>query len=336
MPPTIKDVAAHAGVSTATVSRALSGARPVRSDLAARVEQAVVALGYSGNVIASSLRRSRTDTIGMVVPDITNPFFTSLVKNLEHVLAVRDWQLFLCDSQSDPAIEAARLESLIARRVDGIVISPCNEISSAAAVKAAAAAVPVVQVDRIAKDTQTDWVGIDDDVALSLLVEHLAGLDVRSAAFVSSRQMDSSTELRRAAFLRHAERWGIAVEPAWIKLGDYSAEWGRQAAVELLAEDERPQAIVCAADLIGLGVLQSCRDDGVRVPDDVIVTGFDDIPFAAMSSPPLTTVAQPLGRMAAEAVRLLEIAMKREVEEITRTSFGPELIVRQSSFRGGS
>lgn len=120
---TIRDVAELAGVSTATVSRALSGSRPVSDELAATIKRAADSLGYSGNIIASSLRRNRTDTVGMVVPSIANPFFTSLVVNVEHVLAQRGLQLFLCDSRSDPDVEAQRLKSLVSRQVDGIIIS---------------------------------------------------------------------------------------------------------------------------------------------------------------------------------------------------------------------
>jgi LacI family transcriptional regulator len=329
--PTIRDVAEHAGVSTATVSRALSGSRPVSAKLAHTIKRAAEELGYSGNVIARSLRRNRTDTIGMVVPSIANPFFTSLVENVEHALAERGWQLFLCDSRSDPDIEAQRLRTLVARQVDGIIISPCHGQRSGNSVRSAAAALPVVQLDRFATDTRTDWVGVDDNAAQALLMDHLHERGARSAAFISSELTNSSTELRRAGFMHHTDRVGIATREEWTKLGDYSIAWGREASTALFATGKHPDAVVCADDLIALGVLQTCHALGLSVPDDVMVTGFDNIPFSELSNPPLTTVGQPQPRIAAEAVRLLDQAMTASSTSNAHIALQPELVVRQST-----
>jgi LacI family transcriptional regulator len=330
---TIRDVAARVGVSTATVSRALSGSRPVSEELAKTIRRAADDLGYSGNIIASSLRRSRTDTVGMVVPSIANPFFTSLVVNVEHVLFQRGLQLFLCDSRSDPDIEAQRLRSLVSRQVDGIIISPCHGERSAEAVQWSARALPLVQLDRFVRDTHTDWVGVDDDAAQALVMDHLAAQGVRTAAFISSELTNSSTELRRAGFFRHAQRVGIETRDEWTMLGDYSIDWGREASLRLLGNGARPDAVVCADDLIALGVLQSCQTSGLDVPGDILVTGFDDIPFSALSNPPLTTVRQPQERIAAEAARLLDQAMNSAVTGTAHIALKPELIVRQSTAR---
>lgn len=333
--PTIRQVAERAGVSTATVSRALSGTRTVSPELARRIDDAVTELGYSSNGIASSLRRSRTDTVGMVVPDITNPFFTALVKHVDHVLAQRGWQMLLCDAQSSSAVEADRLASLINRRVDGIIISPTNETDSGPAVRAAAARVPVVQIDRRARDTDTDWVGIDDDFAESLIVAHLSELGVSNVAFVSATPTDSSTELRHAGLLKHAGQQGLQIDPGQVLLGEYSVEWGQKAGAEILSSGHRPDAVVCGNDLIALGVLQACREAGVTVPGEVVVTGFDDIPFAALSTPPLTTIEQPLGDIAVEGVRLLAQAIDGQATAQTiRASLGSRLVIRQSTDPG--
>lgn len=332
MPKTnIRDVAARAGVSTATVSRALSGARPVSPEVLEQVRQAAAELGYSGNGIASALRRRRTDTVGMVVPSIANPFFTSLVENVEHELQQTGRQLLLCSSRSDPGLEAQRLRTLVARQVDGIVISPVHGTESTQAVGWAAARLPLVQVDRYVSGVPSDWVGVDDEEGLRLVTEHLAARGAWSAAFVSARPTNSSTELRLAGFRRHTERLGITVDDSAVLLGNYSIEWGRAAAERLLRSGRLPRAIVCADDLIALGVLQACSEAGVAVPDEVLVTGFDDIPFSALTAPPLTTVHQPQELLAAEAVRLLQQALGRPSCEPAHVALTPRLVVRAST-----
>jgi LacI family transcriptional regulator len=328
---TIRDVAERAGVSTATVSRALSGAKRVSPTVVDQVRQAAEELGYSANGIASALRRSRTDTVGMVVPSITNPFFTSLVEGVEHALQDSGRQLFLCSSRSDPAVEAQRLRSLVARQVDGIVISPVHGTASTAGVSWAAGELPLVQVDRYVTGVESDWVGVDDDAALRLLLEHLAGRGVRTAAFATSELTSSSTELRVAGFQEHRARLGIALADGGMLLGEYSIEWGRTAMQRLLAAGPLPDAVVCADDLIALGVLQTCSATGVAVPGDLLVTGFDDIPFAALSDPPLTTVRQPQVEIAAEAVRLLAQAALPDHRPLTRLALQPSLVVRAST-----
>jgi LacI family transcriptional regulator len=328
---TIREVAERAQVSTATVSRALSGAKPVSPAVVEQVRRAADELGYAGNGIASALRRSRTDTVGMLVPSIANPFFTGLVEHVEHALQEAGRQLFLCSSRSDPELEAQRLRSLMARQVDGIIISPVHGRLSTPAVRRAAAELPLVQVDRYVSAVDTDWVGVDDDAALDLVMTHLAGRGVRSAAFVSSQLTNSSTELRGAGFHRHAERLGITVATGDVLLGEYSIEWGRKAAERLLSGGPHPDAVVCADDLIALGVLQACAAAGVSVPGDLLVTGFDDISFSALSNPPLTTVRQPQAEIAAEAVRLLSRVLVEGQTSHSRVALAPALVVREST-----
>jgi LacI family transcriptional regulator len=328
---TIRDVAERAQVSTATVSRALSGAKPVSPAVREQVQRAADELGYAGNGIASALRRSRTDTVGMLVPSIANPFFTGLVEHVEHALQQAGRQLFLCSSRSDPELEAQRLRSLVARQVDGIIISPVHGSLSTPAVQRAATELPLVQVDRYVSGVDSDWIGVDDDAALDLVMTHLAGRGVRSAAFVSSQLTNSSTELRLAGFRRHAARLDVAVPEGNVLLGEYSIDWGREAAAGLIAAGGLPDAVVCADDLIALGVLQACAAAGVSVPGDVLVTGFDDIPYSALSAPPLTTVHQPQAEIAAEAVRLLSRVLGDEPTAHDRVALRPTLTVRAST-----
>ncbi|MFC6885981.1 MULTISPECIES: LacI family DNA-binding transcriptional regulator [Actinomadura] len=331
---TIAQVAARAGVSTATVSRVLSGRGPVSAEVRRRVRRAADDLGYQVNHAARALRNSRTDTVGMVVPSITNPFFTSLVENVEHALGREGKELFLCDARSDPEVEARRLASLVARNVDGIIVSPSHGTDSGPAVQATADRLPLVQLDRFVGGTNTDWVGVDDVAAMRQVVDHLHAGGARSAAFVGSHLTNSSTEQRFAGFRRRAEELGVAHDPAHVLLGDYSVDWGETAAARLIEGGGLPDAIVCADDLIALGVTRACRAHGVPVPDRVQVTGFDNIEFARLGEPALTTIDQPCARIAAEAVRLLAAAGARgdgERGASAHIALVPELVVRDST-----
>lgn len=331
---TIAEVAARAGVSTATVSRALSGRGPVSAEVDRRVRRVAGELGYQVNPIARALRNSRTDTVGMVVPSIGNPFFTSLVRSVEHVLERGGKDLFLCDAQSDPVIEAKRLASLVARNVDGIIVSPTHGMDSAAAVADTAAHLPLVQLDRFVDGTSTDWVGVDDLAAMRLVLDHLYAGGARSASFVGSRETNSSSEQRLSGFRRRAGELGIAVDQAAVLLGEFSIEWGEEAVARLVAAGPLPEAIVCADDLIALGVTRACRAHGVEVPGQVQVTGFDNIDFSRLSEPALTTVDQPRDRIAAEAVRLLAAASQADSGSpgpAAHIALAPSLVIRDST-----
>jgi LacI family transcriptional regulator len=328
---TIKTVAEYAGVSTATVSRALSGSGLVSPELRLAVTKAAEKLGYSGNAIAGALRSSKTHAVGMVIPEIANPFMTDLVQEVEEALQSEGIQLLLCNSHQDPAREKQALTSLIARRVDGLIICPVDASASRAAVEAAARSVPIVQVDQRIDGLDADWVGINDETAMRLVVEHLASLGATTAAFAGSKDKDSSSRARLQAFLQYAQSAGIAVASGNIFLDAYSVEWGRESMKRLIAAGPLPDALVCAADVIAVGALQTCHAERVSLPEELIITGFDDIEFANLCTPRLTTVRQPLKAIAKHAVDVLRAAQAETEHSSVRLALSPTLVVRESS-----
>ncbi|MFJ6661852.1 LacI family DNA-binding transcriptional regulator [Streptomyces sp. NPDC091377] len=324
--PTIQDVAKLAGVSTATVSRALSGSRPVGAGVKRRVQEAAEQLGYRHNVLAQALRTQRSRTIGMVVPQISNPFFPLLVEAVERRLQQDGIDLLLCDSHYDLDVEARRLRTLTDRHVDGIIISPLHATDSAPAIRTAAELVPVIQIDRQVEGLAGHWVGVDDAVGFSQLVDLLVARGRRRLVFVSSQLDNSSARDRAQTFEKSLARHGL--EPAApALLGRFDVSWGLEAAQRLVDDfgDSRtsghgptggghggygvyggPDGVVCGDDLIALGVLRGMSRAGIAVPDEVAVTGFDDIAFAEISDPPLTTMRQQWDVMADECARLLK------------------------------
>jgi LacI family transcriptional regulator len=325
MAVTIKDVASAAGVSTATVSRVLSGRRPVTEEIARVVRDASDRLGYQTNAVARSLRLQSTGTVGMVVPHVSNPFFPAIVEAVERELADDDIQLLLCDSQGSLQHELARVRALLGRRVDGLLLIPCESPGSAETVALASAAVPVVLIDRTAGGPTTDFVGTDDSVGMTSVVDHLIARGARSFAFVSAADRTSSARARHTSFSLSA---GARCP---VLLGEFSYEWGRAAAAQLLTSGPLPDAIVCGADIIALGLLGALRDAGVAVPDDVLVTGYDDIGFAALSTPGLTTVRQPVESLGRRAVALLRARIVDVSAPPLQEVLRPVLVVRQSS-----
>jgi LacI family transcriptional regulator len=322
---TIHDVAKLAGVSTATVSRVLSRSRGVQPESARKVLAAAEQLGYRYNAVARALRTNRSNTIGMLVPQISNPFFPALVEAVERRLSREGLELLLCDSQRDVEVEARRLRALVERQVDGIIISPYDFTGSARAVRGLVGRIPVIQVDRRVDDALTDWVGVDDDAGFAQVVDHLVAAGRRRLVFVSSVLTNYSAHARLDAVTKALRRHGLtaAQEPL---LGTFEVEWGLEAAarIDLHAVD----GVVCGNDAIALGALRGLREAGVSVPGDMAVTGFDDISFAEISDPPLTTVRQQWDAMADECVRLLLQPAEHGPRAIAIT---PTLQIREST-----
>ncbi|MBA2514726.1 MAG: LacI family DNA-binding transcriptional regulator [Solirubrobacterales bacterium] len=325
----MSDVARAAGVSAATVSRVLSGGAPVRPEVAEAVRATSDQLGYRANPIARALRRRSTQSVGIVVPDIANPFFPEIVQAVERALHDSGQSLLLCDSQNDTAIELGRVRALLDRRVDGLLIVPGDTRASAEAVREAAARVAVVQVDRHV-DVATDFVGVDQDAGIDAVMELLLEHGRRTFAFVTGEMRISTARERATAYLRRVEPVDLA-SAARVHEGDFSVAFGREAAGRLLAGPELPEAIVCANDRIALGVLGRLRAAGVAVPGEVAVTGFDDNGFAAVSEPQLTTVRQPLDNLGREAVRMLLSAAAHPSSPPRRLRLTPELVERAST-----
>lgn len=330
---TVSDVAKRAGVSTATVSRVLTGSEKVSDQLRTKVLKAAAALDYSVNTAARALRRDRTSVVGMVVPDLSNPFFTLLVDLVERDLQLNGLSLHLCSSSNDPEVEAKRIRSLRQSRVAALVVIPNDAVRSGDALREAVAELPVVQLDQFADDVEASWVGVDEPAGMKLIFEHLEAQGVRNAAYVGGELSDSSARVRYEAAIAEARSRGVSLDSRESLQGSVSVAWGAAVAADLGAAN-LPDAVVCAADVIALGVLQGFDAIGVEVPSDVLVTGFDDIPLSSHPRLSITTVRQPIEEIASRTVKqLVEGINDSSAFNVRREGIVPDLVVRSSSSR---
>ncbi len=325
--PTIRDVARLAGVSVGTVSHVINGSRAVREDTRQRVERAIAVLGYRPNRLARALVRQRTGMIGMIIPDVTNPFFAELLRGAEDALVEFGYEVIFGNSDNQPAKEQAYLNAFRERRVDAVILTPVANAESAM-LQALAREVPLILVDRLLPDWEGDYVVCDNRAGMWLAVEHLVKLGHQRIALVNGNPLLSTGHERRAGFLEAMAAHGL--EPFAVSDGMFTLESGYAQAMTLLQQRERPTAICAGNDLIALGVLAAARACGQSVPADLSLTGFDDIAYAELTSPGLTTIRQPTREIGAEAARA---AIRRISGEspVCRIVMPVELVVRRST-----
>lgn len=324
---TIKDVAKEAGVSVATVSRALSGSGRVSAGARERVLAATERLGYRPNAVARSLRVEATRTLGLVIPNVMNPFFTAVARAVEDAARERGYSLVLGNTDEDPDEEAHYLDVLLERRVDGIVISPARA-ESPHLEAVARAGVPVVFLDRYVKGVEAPVVRADGRRAVEELVGYLAGLGHRRLAIISGPPETVSGGERLEAFLGEAHRRGVPVGEGKIRVGDFRRESGARAMRDLLALEDPPTAVFAANNLMALGALQVLDEAGVRMPEDISFASFDDVSWFGLLRPPVTAIAQPIAELGAAAARALLGLL--EGEEAGSVILEAELVVRGS------
>lgn len=328
---TIRDVATMAGVSAGTVSNVLNRPSYVNAETRQRVREAMLQLNFHPTRSARQFRPGRQRTLGLAVADMGNPFFVDLTLAVE--AEARRWGVgvVIVTNDEDVRREEQNLDLLVQQRVHGIIISPVEEAAPRLE-QLAEQGIPLVYVDRISGDRPCCWVTTDNRAGGRMAAEHLLERGHRRLAFAGGDSISSQVESRFAGFTSAASADGASVErlpTSWWTLLD-----GRRLAVQLTARDPRarPTAIMCANDLIALGLLQELTLRGVRTPDDVALVGFDDLQWAATSTIPLSTVRQQRSELGAVAVRMLLDEIENSDTHVHQhTVLKPELIVRESS-----
>jgi len=325
---TIADVAQVAGVSMMTISRVVNDSGPVSEATKQRVLKAIEEMGYRPSGLARSLATRRTGTIGLVVPDISNPFFAGVAKGVEQVAYAERYSVFLGNTSEDWDRELAILQSLEEKRVDGLIL--CSSRLQDERLREALHWHPhTVLVNRQFQGFGS--VLMDDRAGAVMLVEHLLNSGRQRIGVLAGPLRSISGQKRLQGYRLAMQRAGRTWHDGWVKTCAPSVEGGLDAAIALLTAHPELDALLCYNDLVAVGALQAAANLGQVVPDDIAITGFDDIPLSALVTPSLTTCHVPVQNIGSQAMRLLLDCIGGCAQGCEETMLKPELVIRAST-----
>lgn len=330
---TIADVAKRAGVSTVTVSRVLNGSDKVKRATRERVQRAIAELHYLPSAAARSLRSKRTRALALLVPDITNPFWTTVARGVEDAAQNGGYSILLCNTDENPEKQLRYLDVIIGQRVDGVMITPHHPDARRLA-RLRDRKIPTVILDRRVEGWEVDTVYGDSISGARALVRHLIGLGHRRIAVISGPESASSAEDRVAGYQLALAEAGLEIDPRLIKRGEYKTCSGEKLAEQVFEEGLGVTAVFAANNAIAMGVIQAAIGRGLRIPQDVALVCFDDFPAFSCIFPFLTVAAQPAYEMGKTAAELLLGRLEGDLETPPRHVVLPtHLIVRHSCGR---
>ncbi|GGB32644.1 LacI family transcriptional regulator [Lentibacillus populi] len=325
---TIQEVAKRAGVSVATVSRVINKRSKVSMKARIRVEQAIKELNYEPSVLGRNLRNSESRLLLVLLPSISNPFYSEIINGIEDTAIGQGYNILLCETDSNPEREAIYFNMMRNRLADGIILM--DPTVNQENLHELASKYPVVQCSEFDEDGNISYVTINNQLAAYQAVKHLIKLGKQKIALINSDEKFLYARERRSGYEKALKEFAIPIEEKWIYNTDnLSFESGQQAMRFLLNQEDRPAAVFAVSDLFAIGALKEINSNGLRVPDDIAVIGFDKISFSNMTYPTLTTVAQPMYRMGCISANM--IINKIKGEEVDSLILDHELIIREST-----
>ncbi len=327
----LRDVAKRAGVSPMTVSRVINNAAGVKPKTREWVEQIIAAMGYIPNRLAQGLISQRTGTIGLILPDVANPFFAHVLRAAEITARREGYRLLVCNTEGDAGLERDYIQNLISHQVDGLIVAPVGDRSRAGLLPLIHRRYPLVLLDRSVAGIECDLVLGDSAGGARRLVGHLAAIGHRRIAMILGADDVSSTRERYAGYCEALRAAGLALERDLVVETTVDSPGGYRAMQQILTLDPRPSAIFAVNNMTALGAMQVLREQGLTVPDAVALVCFDDVEHLAILAPFMTVVDQPaeaFGSMAAQM--LLERVGGRAGEKPRLVRLPTKLIVRVS------
>jgi len=328
--PTIQDVAKRAEVAPITVSRVINNSGYASEETRRRVEAAIEELGYVPNTLARGLRSKRTNTLALVVTDIANPFFTLIARGVEDAASASGFTVIYCNTDESEAKEEKYINILVQKQVDGVLLVPaCSNTKSVKFLHSNET--PIVLIDRSIPGFQADLIRCDSEAGAYGLIRHLIELGHERIVTITGPRGVSTSEDRASGYLRALSEASLE-NLASVYYGAFTQASGYELANQVLALTPRPTAIFGANNFLSIGILKALRDANLKVPQDIAVVGFDDLPVSLVVDPILTVAAQPAYEMGQQAAELLLKRISGIVSEDSQEIILPtELIVRQSS-----
>lgn len=327
---TMKDVAEQAGVSTATVSRALMNPEKVSASTRQKVDQAVMAVGYSPHALSRNLKRNESRTILVIVPDICDPFFADLIKGIERTAAESGYLVLIGDCAQQNQQEKTFINLIITKQIDGMLLLG-SDLPFDASKEEQRNLPPMVMANEFAPELELPTVHIDNLTAAFEAVHYLLNLGHQRIACIEGPKHMPLCQYRSQGYIQALRRNGISVENALTAQGDFSYESGAQAVIELMSLPSPPTAIFCHNDIMAIGAMFQAKKMGLRIPQDLSVVGFDDIKASQFTDPPLTTVAQPRFQLGRQAMLLLLEQLQGNPGQSGSLLLDSELVVREST-----
>jgi len=303
---TIYDIAKEAGVSKSTVSRVVSNQGYVKEETRLKINQAMKDLHYSPNYIARGMRTNKSSTIGLFIPDYSNPFYAELLEGIEKVTRKAGYVNLVCHTAEDPENELYYIDEFLKRQIDGIIFCTYNRSPERIRyLKELSVKTPVVFMDPVFEGLGFSYVVSDGFLGTKSAVSYLYEKNCRRIAYIKGPEIHAVTQERYRGYVEGLKGFGIKEQKKYVFEGDFSLESGRKAVRYLLSLNERPDAVIAATDVMAIGALKELNKVGVSVPGELMVVGFDNIPLSELMEPSLTTIAQPIRELGENAAELL-------------------------------
>ncbi|SKA91168.1 transcriptional regulator, LacI family [Caloramator quimbayensis] len=326
MSVTIKDIAKILNVSYATVSKALSDRDDISEEMKAKVRKVAEELNYKPNYIARGLVKKETKTIGLIIPDITNPFYSEIAMAIEETVNKEGYSVFLCNSNWKNSNENDYINLLTSKKVDGIIIAPIGEES----LNLESVDIPIVIVGTKKSYNNQNYVVIDDEKGGYIAVKHLIKQNCKKIMFVGGKQNVQSNKQRLEGYKRALIESNYEINEQYIRSGNFKQESGYLIMKKVFNDGIIPDGVFAGNDLLALGVMRSALDFGLKIPDDIKIVGFDDIPFASLPEISLTTILQPKYKMGEHAANMLLSKIKNPEINCENIILKPKLIKRKT------
>jgi LacI family transcriptional regulator len=329
MAATIKDIAKYTGLSISTISKYLNGGNVLEANRKL-IEEAIQTFDFKVNEMARGLRTNRTMTVGVLIPSLENIFFTSIVSNIESILLKEGYSTIVCDYKEDPQLEEKKLQFLFDKMVDGIVLMPLpdndNLVKTVIARKT-----PLVLIDRLIHNVDCDVVLVDNLNASYNAVEQLIIRGHRRIGIIAGPQNIYTAQERLKGYIRVFEDYGLKIDPALIKHGDYQIESGHKLLLELMENEKPPTAVYVTNYEMTIGSIIAINENNIRIPDDLSFIGFDNQDLARIVKPALSIVVQPVQQIGETAAQVLLKRMSKDQRGFPLvTRLKTELLIRDS------